>query len=65
MTMNGDSSCPVNPLSTHKIYIEGNMGSINETIPIDISTTPDVMENVFIGADCSPEEIHIYIELFK
>jgi hypothetical protein len=41
------------------------MESIAETIPIDISRTPGVVENVFVGADCSPEEIQIYIELFK
>jgi hypothetical protein len=34
-------------------------------IPIDISRTPGIMENVFVGADCSPEEIQIYTELFK
>jgi len=34
-------------------------------IPIDISRIPDIMENVFIGADLSPEEILIYTYLFK
>jgi hypothetical protein len=63
--MNGDAPCPVNPLAMHKIYAEGNMESIAETIPIDISRTPGVMENVFVRADCSPEEIQIYTELFK
>jgi hypothetical protein len=60
-TVNGDAPCPVHPLTTHGIYVEGNMGSIAETIPIDISRTPGIMENVFIRADCSPEEIQIYI----
>jgi hypothetical protein len=23
------------------------------------------MENVFVGADCSPEEVKIYMDLFK
>jgi hypothetical protein len=41
------------------------MGSITEMIPIDISRIPDIMENVFIGADLSPEEILIYTYLFK
>jgi hypothetical protein len=34
-------------------------------IPIDISKTPGIVENVFVGADCSPEEIRTYTELFK
>jgi hypothetical protein len=41
------------------------MVSITEMIPIDISRTPGIVENVFVGADCSPEEIRIYTELFK
>jgi hypothetical protein len=64
-TVNGDAPCLVNPLAMHGIYAEGNMESIAETIPIDISRTPGVMENVFVEPDCSPEEIQIYTELFK
>jgi hypothetical protein len=56
---------PVNPLAMHKIYVEGNMVSIDEMIPIDISKTPGIIENVFIGADCSPENIQEYTKLFK
>jgi hypothetical protein len=41
------------------------MATIAKTIPIDISITPGVVENVFVGADCSPEEIRIYKDLFK
>jgi hypothetical protein len=63
--VNGDSPCPINPLATHIVYAEGNMASIATMIPIDISKTPCVMENVFVGADCSPKEIRIYTELFK
>jgi hypothetical protein len=48
--MNGDKYSPINPLATHKIYAEGNMETIAETIPIDISKTPGVMENIFIKA---------------
>jgi hypothetical protein len=64
-TMNGDTPCPVNPLDMHIIYEEGNMEIIAETIPIDIYRTHGVMENTFIGEDCSLEEIHIYTDLFK
>jgi hypothetical protein len=63
--MTGYQSCPINLLATQDIYDEGNMATITETIPINISRTPGVMENVFVGADCSPEEIQIYTDLFK
>jgi hypothetical protein len=63
--MNGYKDCPINPLATHTIYTIGNMATIAETIPIDISRTPRVMENIFVGEDFSPEEIQIYIDLFK
>jgi hypothetical protein len=48
-----------------RFYAEGNMETIAKTILINISKTPDVMENVFVGADCSPKEIKIYIDLLK
>jgi hypothetical protein len=33
------------------------METISKTIPIDISRTPGVMENIFVGANFSLEEI--------
>jgi hypothetical protein len=63
--MNGYVTCPFNLLAMHKIYAQGNMKSISKTIPINICRTPGVMENVFVGSDCSSEEIQIYTELFK
>jgi hypothetical protein len=65
LTMTGDRSCPINPLATHEFYAEGNMETINETIPINISRTPIIMHNVFVGVNNSPEEIQIYTNLFK
>ena len=65
LTMTRDRSCPINPLATHEVYVEGSMGTIAETILINISRTPSVVENVFIGADFSPGEIQIYTDLFK
>jgi hypothetical protein len=65
LTMNGDVHCPINPLATHGVYTKGNMESIATMIPINIFKTLGVMENVFVGADFSPEEIQIYIEFFK
>jgi hypothetical protein len=63
--MTGDQPCPVNLLATQDIYVEGNMATIAATIPINISRNPDIMENIFVRADCSPEEIQIYTDLFK
>ena len=41
------------------------MENISITIPINISANPNVVENVYIGANCSPKEIAIYTTLFK
>jgi hypothetical protein len=57
ITMTGDHPCPINLLATHEIYAEGNMMTIAETIPINISRTPGVIDNVFVGAYNSPEEM--------
>ena len=56
---------PINPLPREGMFAEGNMANIFATIPINISVNPDVMENIYIGANCSPEEISIYTVLFK
>ena len=55
----------LNPLAPTQVYPEGNMAVISPTIPVKISRDPNVIENVFIGAECSPKEIQIYTELFK
>jgi hypothetical protein len=65
VTMTGDEPCPINILSTHEIYAEGNMETIVKTIPINISRNLGIVENVFVGADCSPKKIQIYTDLFK
>jgi hypothetical protein len=57
VTMIGDRSCHTNPLATHKIYAEGNMETIAELISINISRTPGVIDNVFVGAYSSPEDM--------
>lgn len=54
-----------NPLTMHDVYDEGNMDNIFETIPINIYSNPNIVENVFIGVDCTPKEIEIYTALFK
>jgi hypothetical protein len=53
------------PLDKHDIYVEGNVANISPTIAINISQTPGKVENVYIGVVCLPEEIQIYIDLFK
>ena len=65
LTMTGDKACPINPLATHAIYAEGNMETISQMIPINISGILGVMENVFVRADCTLEGIQIYTDLFK
>ena len=47
------------------MFAEGNMENISATIPINISVNPDIVENIHIGANWSPEEIAIYTTLFK
>jgi hypothetical protein len=53
------------PLDTHGIYAKGNMASISPIVMIKISHIPGKLENVYISADYSLEEIQIYTELFK
>jgi hypothetical protein len=65
ITMTEDQSCPINLLATQEIYAEDNMATIAETIPINITRNPGIVENVFVGADCSPKGIQIYTDLFK
>jgi hypothetical protein len=65
LTMTRDNTCPINPLATHIFYTEGNMKTVAQMIPIDISRIPGIVENIFVGANCSPKEIQIYTYLFK
>ena len=41
------------------------MSVILQTVPVNISRNPNIIENVFTGADYSPKEIQIYIDLFE
>ena len=65
MRLIGDADIPINPLPREGIFTEGNMEIFFFTTPINISVNPNVMENVYIGANCSLEEIAIYTALFK
>jgi hypothetical protein len=53
------------PGSAHDLFVEGNLSNISPTIPIDISVKYGIVENVHIGASCSPDEIVTYTSLFK
>jgi hypothetical protein len=55
--MTGDQPCPINLLATQDIYAEGNMATITATIPINISRTPGIIDNVSVGAYSSPEDM--------
>ena len=65
MILIDDVDTPVNPLPREGMFSEGNMENISATIPINISINPDIVENIHIGANCSPKEIAIYTSLFK
>ena len=65
MRLTGDVDTPINPLLREGIFSEGNMEKISATIPINISTNPNVVENIHISANCSPEELAIYTTLFN
>ena len=41
------------------------MDNVSPTIPINIFGDPAKVENVYIGADCSPDDIKEYTVLFK
>ena len=56
---------PVVPLSSPGHMAEGNMANLSPTIPINISCDPGKIENIYIGAGCSPDEIKEYTEIFK
>lgn len=60
-----DAGMVSNPLAPAHIHAEGNMSVVSKTVPIDISKDPNVIENIFIGIECSLEEIQIYTDLFK
>jgi hypothetical protein len=57
VTMTRDRSYHTNPLATHNIYAEGNMETIVEMIPLNISRTPGIIDNVFVRAYSSLEEM--------
>jgi hypothetical protein len=53
------------PILTQDAFSKGNMGNISTMIVIDISIKEGVMENIHLGANCTPDEVVSYTTLFK
>ena len=49
-----------NPISELDTFEERNMAKIFPTIKINILTNPKVVEEIMLGASCSPEEVVAY-----
>jgi hypothetical protein len=54
-----------NPIPAPDDFEEGNMANISPTIKIDISIKNDIVEEITIGAACTPQEITAYTTLFQ
>jgi hypothetical protein len=61
---NGVSISPQAPILTQDTISKGNVGSISSTIVIDILIKEGIVENIQLGANCSPEEVEDYTTLF-
>ena len=44
---------------------EWNLSNIEETISINISTKPNIVENIHVGKSCSPSKLDSYRALFR
>ena len=54
---------PQSPISITNLDFEVNLGNFSSTIPVDISVKPRIIENIHIGASCTPDEISTYKSL--
>jgi hypothetical protein len=54
-----------NPIPAPDAFEEGNMANISPTIKIDISIKNGIVEEITIGAACTPQEIAAYKALFQ
>jgi hypothetical protein len=59
------TEAPQSPILTQDALSEGNMGNISTTVTIDISIKEGVVENINLGANCTPDEVVSYTSLFK
>ena len=54
-----------NPILAPDAFEERNMANISPTIKINISTNPEVVEEIMLGESCSVEEVATYKALFQ
>jgi hypothetical protein len=54
-----------NPIPAPGAFEEGNLANISPTIKIDISIKLGIVEEIIIGAACTPQEITTYKTLFQ
>jgi hypothetical protein len=59
------TNSPQFPILAQDTLSEGNMGNISTMIVIDISIKESIVENINLGANCTPEEVVSYTTLFK
>lgn len=52
------------PIPALDNFKEGNMEKISPTIKVNISTDPDIIEEITLGETCSCEEVVAYKALF-
>ena len=65
VTLSDKVDSPMVPLISPIQISKGNMDNLSPSIPINISHDPGKIENVYIGADCSLDEIKEYTNIFK
>ena len=54
-----------NPIPAPDNFEEGNMANISPTVKINISTNPDIVEEIMLGTSCSSKEVAAYKALFQ
>jgi hypothetical protein len=59
------TNVPQSLILTQDTLSEGNMSNISTTIVINISIKEGVVENINLGANCTPDEVVSYTALFK
>ena len=53
------------PIPMPDAFEEGNISNISPTIKVNISQNPEKVEEISLGAACSPEEITSYTQLLQ
>ena len=63
--IHGKVECFKNPIPTPNAFEEENMANISPIIKINISTHPEVVEEIMLGASYSSKEVASYKALFQ